>query len=255
MQLLLAIDDRTRTLGEIHRRLEQRFGPQGPFYLLDPVSQLVMGLVGGRTHAKVSRSAFEALLRRFGGWEAVRDAPVGEIETIIAAVTYADAKARRLKAALEAITRAHGRLTLDNLERLTVAEAIIWLERLPGVGRKVAAATLNFSTLRKPALVIDTHHLRVLRSLALVGPKADFRHAYDDMMALLPPDWSAADLDEHHQLMKRLGQTFCRPTVPCCRHCPLRDLCPTATADLDRSRATDVLPPRAPKHEASTHVA
>jgi len=255
MQLLLALDDRTGTLAEIHRRLQRRFGPQGPFHLLDPVSQLVMGLVGGRTHAKISRSAFEALLRRFGGWEAVRDAPVGEIETIIAAVTYADAKARRLKAALEAITRAHGRLTLDNLERLTVAAAIDWLERLPGVGRKVAAATLNFSSLRKPALVVDTHHLRVLRSLALVGPKADFRHAYDAMMALLPSDWSATDLDEHHQLMKRLGQTFCRPAVPCCRHCPLRDLCPTATADRDRRRTGQDRSPDVLGHEARAHVA
>jgi len=106
--------------------------------------------------------------------------------------------------------------------------------------------------LRKTALVIDTHHLWVL---ALVGPKADFRHAYDDMMALLPREWSAADLDEHHQLMKRLGQTFCRPTVPRCRHCPSRDLCSAGRVDLDRRRATDIPLPRALEPEASMHTA
>ena len=62
MQLLLTLDDRSQTLAEIHRRLQRRFGPQGPFLPFDPVSQLVMGLIGGRTRGEVSKSAFEALL-------------------------------------------------------------------------------------------------------------------------------------------------------------------------------------------------
>jgi endonuclease-3 len=216
-------------LVEIHQRLRRRFGRPGPFLQLDPVSQLVLGMVGGRTRGEVSKAAFEALLAFFGHWEAVRDAPVAEIQEVIGAVTYAERKAPQIKATLQAITAIHGRLTLDNLGRLSVDDAIAWLERLPGVGRKIAAATLNFSALRKPALVIDTHHLRVLRRLALADRRRGGKVAYERLMPMLPDRWTAADLDEHHQLMKTLGQTTCRHTNPACCECPLRDLCPSAS--------------------------
>lgn len=228
MQLLLLPDVRAARLAEIHARLRRRFGPQGPFLLLDPVSQLVMGLIGGRTTGEASKAAFKKLRRRFGCWEAVRDAPVAEVHAAIAEVTFAELKAPRLKAALEAVTSTRGRLALDNLESLGVEDALAWLERLPGVGRKTAAATLNFSSLRRAALVIDTHHLRILRRLGLVDRHADYREAYDRIMPLLPPSWTAADLDQHHQLMKALGQTFCPHGMPLCPRCPLQDLCPTA---------------------------
>ena len=67
-----------------------------------------------------------------------------------------------------------------------MTESLIWLERLSGVGRKFAAATPNFGTLARPALVIDTHHLRVLRRLGFVGWRADLRKTYDTVMPLLP---------------------------------------------------------------------
>lgn len=228
MQLVLVLDDRPQTLEEIHRRLRKRFGPPDPWLLLDPVSQLIMGMLGGRTHGEVSQAVFVVARKRFGDWEAMRDAPVAEIQGAIAEVTYAELKAPRLKAALQAITARRGRLTLDFLGGLTVEQALVWLERLPGVGRKVAAATLNFSTLRMAALVIDTHHLRALRRLGLVNRSTDPMQAYERIMPLLPHGWTAADMDEHHQLVKALGQTTCRHTCPSCRRCPLRDLCPTA---------------------------
>lgn len=252
MQLLLSLDDQPTLLADIHRRLLQRFGPQGPYVLLDPLSQLVMAIVSVRTHSDISVKAFLALLVRFGGWEALRDAPVAEIQEAIGGVTYAERKAPDLKAALEAITAQHGRLTLDMLDDLNVPEALRHLERLRGVGRKVAAATLNLSTLRKAALVVDTHMLRIVKRLAIVDARCDTCQAYDHLMALAPADWMAADFDQHHQLMKELGRQICRAGWPACHACPLNGLCPTAAAKprlhrpqtprADRATATRPLP-------------
>ena len=227
MQLQLALDDRPALLAEIHRRLLHRFGRQGPYFRLDPVSQLVLGLLGGRTRGEVSQAAFEDLVLSFGSWAAVRDAPLAQVHRMVSAVTFAEAKAPRLKQALAAITVGDGRPRLDHLLPCTVGESLIWLERLPGVGRKVAAATLNFSTLAKPALVVDTHHLRVLRRLRLVGWRIGFCQAYDSVMPLLPSSWGAAEIRQHHVLFKRFGQDVCRHVVPLCERCPLVDLCPT----------------------------
>lgn len=228
MQLSLPLDRRPARLAAIHRRLGRRIGRPGPFRLLDPISQLVMGLVGGRTHGHVSLAAFEALARRFPHWEDMLDAPVAEIERAISEVTYAEIKAPRLKASLNAVMASEGRLALDRLDPMPVDPALAWLERLPGVGRKTSAATLNFSTLRKRALVIDTHHLRVLRRLGFVGRRATIVEAYDRLTPLLPDVWTAVDFDDHHQHMKTIGQTCCRPARPTCGTCPLRDVCPSA---------------------------
>ena len=226
MQLLLPLSSETALIAEIHGRLQARFGRPGPFRPLDPVSQLVMGIIGGRTLGADSLRAFEALRARFASWEALRDGPAAAVEVAIQPVTYGDAKAPRLQLALCQVTEARGRLELDFLGDWPVEAALVWLERLPGVGRKVSAATLNFSTLRRPALVIDTHHLRVLARLRLVGPNATIGMAYDHIVPRLPMSWEAVDLDDHHQLLKKLGQTYCHAGTPSCGGCPLRDLCP-----------------------------
>lgn len=229
MQLVLQLDDRAALLVAIHRRLRVRSGAPARAERPDPVSQLVLASIGGRTRSEVSLAAFHVLRRRFGTWDALRDAPLAEVAGTIRMVTYADAKAARLQTALRMISAARGKLCLDFLAEWPVDDALRWLERLPGVGRKVAAATLNFSTLQKKTLVVDTHHLRVMRRLGLVGPRAGLADAADRLMPYLPASWAPRDVDDHHELVKKLGQDICRHAAPECPACPLRDLCPTGT--------------------------
>ncbi len=241
MQLAFELDDRPARLVEVHRRLMTVFGPVADHPRLDPVSQLVLAQLSGRTRGAVSKTAFRRLRNGFGSWAAVRDAPEEAVRDTIREVTFAEAKAPQIQAALARISDAAGVPTLDSISDLPVAEALECLERLPGVGRKVAAAVLNFSTWRKAALVIDSHHLRVLRRVGIIGHRATVRQAYDAVMPLLPADWGADALDAHHQVVKVLGQRHCRPTAPSCHHCPIADLCRSARVPRAASP-----PPRPP---------
>ena len=231
MQLLLPLNDEPLALATVHARLLARFGRPGPWRHLKPIDQLVIGMVGGRTREAESLAAYETLRCRFKDWEAVRDAPLDAVRSAVAPVNFAERKAPFLQAAMRAITARRRRLEIDFLAGLPVDVALSWLERLPGVGRKVSAATLNFSTLRMRALVVDTHHLRVARRLRLTGPRANHEEAYRRLMPRLPPSWGAPELDDHHQLLKRLGQEFCHAEGPDCAPCPLRDLCPSRRVD------------------------
>lgn len=229
MQLPFAFDDGAATFADIHARLLARFGRQGPWHHLDPLSQLGLGIVGGRTRGSVSLSALEGLMLRFGSWDAVRAASYSDVRHVIGRVTFPDNKARYLREALRQIAVKRGRLELGFLAHWPVNSALTWLERLPGVGRKVSAATLNFSSLKMKALVIDSHHLRVMKRLGLLRRNAGFEEAYDRLMPRLPGNWTAADLDEHHQLVKLLGQTTCHHDLPACADCPLAALCNATT--------------------------
>ncbi|MEX0351028.1 MAG: endonuclease III [Paracoccaceae bacterium] len=225
MQLSLLPDDRRHRVLLVDTRLRRYFGTPEQHLLLDPVSQLVMAMIGGVTHEEVSLAAYGRLRKRFRRWEGLRDAPVAEIRDLIRAVNYPEKKAPRLKAALQFVTASEGTLSLDFLNEKPADAAIAWLEQIDGIGRKTSAAVLNFSTLRKPVLVIDTHHQRVAKRLGLVSRKADLAKAYDMLMPLLPSEWGADEMDDHHQLIMLHGQRLCRPSSPSCGTCPLRDMC------------------------------
>jgi endonuclease III len=225
----------------IRRLLRPAFGGSVVGEKLDPTSQLVRSLIGSRTRDPVSWLAFERLRSRYPAWADAAVAKPGEIEAVIAEVTFADVKARRLGEALRAVAAVHANLDLDFLGRWPPDHALAWLERLPGVGSKVAAATLNFSTLDRPAFVVDTHVLRVLRRFGFVAERADTRRAYAAVMAAAE-HWSAADLAELHGLLKRLGQTICQAHEPNCLPCPLRHGCRMAArapARTNGNRAVD----------------
>ncbi len=71
---------------------------------------------------------------------------------------------------------------------------------------------MNTSIFARPAIVLDTHHRRIVQRMGLVPAKADTTRAYDALMPAIPPEWTAAKMDEHHLLTKTLGQTICRPS-------------------------------------------
>ena len=213
-------------LAAVRPALRDRFGFQQDAERGDPVSVLIDAIISSKTRDAVSGAAFERLIERFPTWEDLMAAEVREIEAQIETVQYPETKAPVVIAALKAIHAYTERFTLDFLAARPVEAAHLWLERIKGVGRKISAAALNFSTLRKRTLVVDTHVLRVAQRIGWVAPSArDAAAAYGPLMALVPPSWDADDLYEFHCLVKKLSQTVCAYKDPDCDQCPLAAQC------------------------------
>lgn len=231
-------DDR---LAHIHRLLLGHFGQPKPREPWDPLSQFIYSLISPRTKTETTYAVVRNLRSRFGSWENLRDAPLAEIERALEGITFPEQKALQLKAALEAITARVGELTLDFLARYRTDKIRAWLEQFPGVGPKTTAAVVNFSTLRRRAMCVDSHHLRVTQRLGLT-PRADAATTEERLMRLVPETWTAEMLDEHHQLIKKLGQTICTFEDPKCPQCPLLKLCPYGQKRAATHRANYVEP-------------
>ena len=224
----------------IHRRLCAVYGCPIPyFHAYDPLSELVSSLLSHRTRNAESGRAYRALRERYADWAAVRDAPAEEVEETIRGVTWPEQKAPRIQAVLRAITERHGALSLDFLADMPVAEARAWLESISGIGPKTSAAVLSFSTLRRAALPVDSHHHRVAQRTGLVDLSVDVGPSHAALAALLPPDWSAQAVYDHHEVMMLHGQQCCTFRNPACGRCPILDLCPTGQGRLART-ATEV---------------
>lgn len=217
----------------VHDRLCVVYGCPIPyFHDLDPLSELVSSLLSHRTTNRSSGFAFRELRRRFPTWEAVRDAPVAQVQEAVAPCTWPEQKAPRVQQVLRDVTERHGDLSLDFLAEMPVPQARAWLESITGVGPKTSAAVLLFSRLRMPALPVDSHHHRVATRLGLLPDGVPVGPAHRHLEALLPPDWSAQQVYDHHEVLMLHGQKCCFFRSPACARCPVLDLCPTGQARL-----------------------
>ena len=232
MQLPLGSDPRTDTLRRLQALLVQRFGriDRAAAEWREPEWVLVQGVIGARTKSEVSNEATDRMLKRWGSWEALAAAPLDDLQAELVTQTYPNIAAERLKASLSALIERRGAVDLAHLADMDTEAAMRWLEQLPGIGRKIAASVMNASTLDRRAIVLDGHHTRILQRMGLVPPKASTDRAFAAIMPAMPEEWSAADFDEHHLLMKKLGQTWCRPSSPDCANCPAQALCETGRA-------------------------
>jgi endonuclease III len=207
---------RVRTL---RARLREMYGvpvmaPHG-----DPLGELVLTVLSQSTNDRNRDVAFLRLRERFPTWEAVRDAPLEEIEEAIRPGGISKVKSARIQAILRAIGDP---LELEWMRSAPVAESQDYLCSLPGVGRKTAACVLLFSFGLRD-VPVDTHVSRVGTRLGLLRPKAPFAELHDEMLDLTP---QGAELELHVNLLRH-GRRTCHAQRPECAVCPLRRMCPS----------------------------
>jgi len=190
-----------------------------------PIAELILTVLSQSTNDRNRDVAYLALRERFVDWEAVRDAPVDEIEAAIRPGGISKVKSARIKAILEAITETApgGELSLGWLASQSVPEAQAYLTSLPGVGRKTAACVLLFA-LGMRDVPVDTHVSRVGTRLGLFRPKAPFEEMHDTMLSITPP---GEELELHLNLLRH-GRRTCHARRPACADCALQRMCPSA---------------------------
>ncbi len=183
-----------------------------------PLDELILTVLSQSTNDRNRDVAFLRLRDRFPSWEAVRDAPLEEVEAAIRPGGISKVKSARIQAILRALDDPP---SLDHLERMPVADARDELCALPGVGRKTAACVLLFA-FGMPDVPVDTHVSRVGTRLGLFRPGAPFEELHDDMLALTP---RGQELEFHVNLLRH-GRRTCHAQRPRCDECALRLSCP-----------------------------
>jgi len=204
-----------------------------------PIAELVLTVLSQSTNDRNRDVAYLRLRRRFPTWEAVRDAPVAEVEEAIRPGGISKVKSQRIRAILRAITEHAAppergsagagdrpeqadEPSLDWLPRVELAAARDYLTALPGVGRKTAACVLLFAYGLRD-VPVDTHVSRVGARLNLLEGGAPFERMHDQMLALTPP---GQELELHVNLLRH-GRRTCHARSPACGSCALARMCPS----------------------------
>ena len=152
------------------------------------------------------------LYARFPDINALADADVNEIEAIVKPCGLGKSKARDISACMKMLRDVYGSKVPDNMEDLL---------KLPGVGRKSANLIMG-DVYGQPAIVTDTHCIRLSNRIGLVDGIKDPKKVEMELWKIIPPEESN---NFCHRLVDH-GRTVCTArTTPHCDKCVLSDVC------------------------------
>lgn len=154
-----------------------------------------------------------ALFERYPTLEAFAQADVQEVERYIHACGFFRSKARDIVLCAQTLLEKHGGHVPDTMEELVA---------LPGVGRKTANLILG-DVFHKPAVVVDTHCIRLSNRMGLVDGLKEPVKIERELRKILPPEKSS---DFCHRLVHH-GRAVCNARKPECARCCVRHVCQT----------------------------
>lgn len=152
------------------------------------------------------------LYARFPDVEALANAPVEEIEAIVKPCGLGHSKARDISACMKVLQEKYDGKVPDDFDKLL---------ELPGVGRKSANLIMG-DVFGKPAIVTDTHCIRLTNRMGLVDGITDPKKVEMELWKLIPPEEGN---DFCHRLVEH-GRAVCTArTKPYCDKCCVADVC------------------------------
>ena len=154
-----------------------------------------------------------ALFEKYPTVEAFAEAEVADVEELIRSCGFYRTKAKDLVEMAKKIISDFGGKVPDNIEDLT---------SLPGVGRKTANLICG-DIFGKPAVVADTHLIRISNLLGLVETKDPFKVEMQ-LKELLPAEESN---DFCHRCVLH-GRAVCIARRPDCDNCCMAEFCKSA---------------------------
>lgn len=157
----------------------------------------------------------EKLYEKFPDVEALAQAPVEEIEEIVRPCGLGKSKARDISACMRILKEEYQGQVPDDFDALL---------NLPGVGRKSANLIMG-DVFHKPAIVTDTHCIRICNRIGLVEGTKEPKKVEMALWKIIPGEEGS---DFCHRLVYH-GREICTArTRPHCDRCCLKDICKQA---------------------------
>ena len=199
---------------EIIKRLKEEYPDADCTLDYDDAWKLLVSvrLAAQCTDARVN-VVVQDLYNKFPTMEALAAADVDEIEAIVRPCGLGKSKARDISLCMKMLMEDFGGKVPDDFDALL---------KLPGVGRKSANLIIG-DVFGKPAIVTDTHCIRLTNRMGLVDGIKDPKKVEMALWKIIPPEEGS---DFCHRLVYH-GRDVCTArTKPYCDRCCLADICP-----------------------------
>ena len=198
---------------EIRERLKKEYPDAGCTLDYDQAWKLLVSvrLAAQCTDARVN-IVVEKLYEKFPDVDALADAPVEEIEAIVKPCGLGHSKARDISACMKILRDKYQGKVPDDFDELL---------SLPGVGRKSANLVMG-DVFGKPAIVTDTHCIRLVNRMGLVDGIKEPAKVEKELWKIIPPEEGS---DFCHRLVYHGREVCTARTHPYCEKCCISDIC------------------------------
>ena len=199
---------------EVIERLKKEYPDAGCTLDYDDAWKLLVSvrLAAQCTDARVN-VVVQDLFAKYPSVAALAEADVSDIERIVHPCGLGKSKSRDISACMKMLHTQFDDKVPDTMEELL---------KLPGVGRKSANLIMG-DVFGKPAIVADTHCIRLSNRLGFVRDEKDPVKVEKALRGLVLPEESS---DFCHRLVL-FGREHCTARAPRCTDCPLADICPS----------------------------
>ena len=199
---------------EVIERLKKEYPDAGCSLEYDQAWKLLVSvrLAAQCTDARVN-IVVEKLYEKFPDVESLAKAPVEEIEEIVRPCGLGKSKARDISACMKILWEQYGGNVPEDFDALL---------KLPGVGRKSANLIMG-DVFGKPAIVTDTHCIRLTNRMGLVDGIKEPKKVEMALWKIIPPEEGS---DFCHRLVMHGREVCTARTKPYCDRCCLKDICP-----------------------------
>ncbi len=154
----------------------------------------------------------EKLYEEYPDVDALANAPVEKIEEIVRPCGLGKSKARDISACMKMLKQDYNGKVPNDFNKLL---------KLPGVGRKSANLIMG-DVFGKPAIVTDTHCIRLCNRIGLVDGIKEPKKVEMELWKIIPPQEGS---DFCHRLVEH-GRKICTArTKPYCDKCCLNSIC------------------------------
>ncbi len=154
----------------------------------------------------------EKLYEKYPDVKSLAAADVDDIEAIVRPCGLGRSKARDISACMKILDEEYGGNVPENFDTLL---------KLPGGGRKSANLIMG-DVFGKPAIVTDTHCIRLVNRIGLVDGVKDPKKVEMALWKLIPPEEGN---DFCHRLVNHGREVCTARTKPHCDRCCLADIC------------------------------
>ena len=178
----------------------------------EPWKLLVMGRLSAQCTDHRVNIVCRELFAKFPTCESLARASYSEIEEIIRPCGLFRTKAQSIKDACTMLCDEYGGELPSEMDELL---------KFPGVGRKIANLLLG-DIFHKPAIVADTHMIRICGRFGMYPEELKDPHKVELIMAELVEESEQSDLC--HRIVQ-FGRDVCSARAPKCADCPIKHLC------------------------------
>lgn len=177
----------------------------------NPFQLLVAVILSAQCTDKRVNLITPALFETFPTPQAMSEASVEEIYSLIKSCSYPNNKARNLLGVAKMLVEEYAGVVPDNMSELL---------RLPGVGRKTANVMLSVA-FNKAAMAVDTHVFRVSERIGLTTDSKSPLETERTLCKYIPEELLHI---AHHWLILH-GRYVCKARRPDCLNCGLTQFC------------------------------